>query len=149
MIKEAGNLSKWSKNVVVKISMTKEGIKAVKILSKENIKTNVTLIFSISQALMAIKAGAAYISPFVGRLEDIGTDSFLMIKNLREIIDFYGYKTQIMSASIRTISHIEKVLEAKTHIATIPDKLFSGMLYHPLTDIGIVNFKKDWEKFTK
>mgnify|MGYP003347118014 CR=1 FL=1 len=124
MVTEARSISKWSNNVVIKIPMTTEGLKAVKILSKEGIKTNVTLIFSVSQGLMAMKAGATIISPFVGRLEDIGVDAYQLIADLRHIIDFYGYKTEIIAASIRSVQQLEKVAKLGAHIATIPDSLF-------------------------
>ena len=144
MIAEARDIAKWADNIVVKIPMTMEGLKAVNVLSKENIKTNVTLIFTVSQGLMAIKAGATFISPFVGRLEDIGTDAYQLISDLREIIDFYDFDTEIIAASIRNTVHVEK---RGAHIATIPDAVFDKMTKHPLTTSGIKNFTKDWETF--
>uniref|UniRef100_UPI0022E67114 transaldolase family protein n=1 Tax=Streptococcus pasteurianus TaxID=197614 RepID=UPI0022E67114 len=108
-------------------------LKAVNVLSKENIKTNVTLIFTVSQGLMAIKAGATFISPFVGRLEDIGTDAYQLISDLREIIDFYDFDTEIIAASIRNTVHVENVAKRGAHIATIPDAVFDKMTKHPLT----------------
>ncbi|WP_040213760.1 fructose-6-phosphate aldolase [Clostridium polynesiense] len=147
MVREARELSKWANNVVVKIPMTEAGLKAVHILSKEGIKTNVTLIFTVAQGLMAAKAGATYISPFLGRLEDIGTDSLALIKNLREVLDFYGFKTEIISASVRGIKHVEAVAAVGSHIATIPGNLFPKLWSHPLTDNGIDQFLKDWNKF--
>lgn len=147
MVQEARELSKWANNVVVKIPMTEAGLKAVHILSKEGIKTNVTLIFTVAQGLMAAKAGATYISPFLGRLEDIGTDSLALIKNLREVLDFYGFKTEIISASVRGIKHVEAVAAVGSHIATIPGNLFPKLWSHPLTDNGIDQFLKDWNKF--
>lgn len=149
MIKEARNIATWAKNIVIKIPMTMEGMKAVNILSKEGIKTNVTLVFSVSQGLMAIKAGATFISPFVGRLEDIGSDPFALIADLRDIIDFYGFDTQIIAASIRNKTHVEKVAKVGAHIATIPEGIFKKMSEHPLTTKGIETFTKDWEKFKK
>ena len=147
MITEARDIAKWADNIVVKIPMTMEGLKAVNVLSKENIKTNVTLIFTVSQGLMAIKAGATFISPFVGRLEDIGTDAYQLISDLREIIDFYDFDTEIIAASIRNTVHVENVAKRGAHIATIPDAVFDKMTKHPLTTSGIKNFTKDWETF--
>ncbi|WP_438478601.1 fructose-6-phosphate aldolase [Streptococcus pluranimalium] len=147
MIEEARVIAKWADNVVVKIPMTSEGLKAVNILSQEGIKTNVTLIFTVSQGLMAMKAGATFISPFIGRLEDIGTDAYQLILELRHIIDLYGFETEIIAASIRNATHVEKVAGLGAHIATIPDALFDKMTKHPLTDAGIATFLKDWEAF--
>ncbi|RCW17776.1 fructose-6-phosphate aldolase [Streptococcus gallolyticus] len=147
MITEARDIAKWADNIVVKIPMTMEGLKAVNVLSKENIKTNVTLIFTVSQGLMAIKAGATFISPFVGRLEDIGTDAYQLISDLREIIDCYGFDTEIIAASIRNTVHVENVSKRGAHIATIPDAVFDKMTKHPLTTSGIEKFTKDWEMF--
>ncbi len=149
MIKEARKIATWAKNIVIKIPMTMEGMRAVNVLSKEGIKTNVTLVFSVSQGLMAIKAGATFISPFVGRLEDIGSDPFALIADLRDIIDFYGFDTQIIAASIRNKTHVEKVAKVGAHIATIPEGIFKKMSEHPLTTKGIETFTKDWEKFKK
>lgn len=137
MITEARDIAKWADNIVVKIPMTMEGLKSVNVLYKEHIKTNVTLIFTVSQGLMAIKAGATFISPFVGRLEDIGTDAYQLISDLREII----------AASIRNTVHVENVAKRGTHIATIPDAIFDKMTKHPLTTSGIKNFTKDWKTF--
>ena len=147
MITEARDIAKWADNIVVKIPMTMEGLKAVNVLSKENIKTNVTLIFTVSQGLMAIKAGATFISPFVGRLEDIGTDAYQLISDLREIIDFYGFETEIIAASIRNTVHVENVAKRGAHIATIPDAVFDKMTKHPLTDSGLTQFMQDWKIF--
>ncbi|MGV3322998.1 fructose-6-phosphate aldolase [Streptococcus hyovaginalis] len=147
MIAEARVISQWADNVVVKIPMTTEGLKAINILSQQGIKTNVTLIFTVSQGLMAMKAGATFISPFIGRLEDIGTDAYQLILELRNIIDLYGFETEIIAASIRNATHVEKVAGLGAHIATIPDTLFEKMTKHPLTDTGIETFLKDWESF--
>lgn len=149
MVSEARVLAKWHENVVVKIPMTTEGLKATNILSKEGIKTNVTLIFTVSQGLMAMKAGATYISPFIGRLEDIGSDPYQLIEDLREIIDLYGYESEIISASIRNAAHVEAVAKLGSHIATIPDNLFDKMTQHPLTENGIKQFMEDWASFKK
>ena len=147
MIKEARELAAWAENVVVKVPMTEEGLKAVNVLSSEGIKTNVTLIFTVSQGLLAAKAGATYISPFVGRLEDIGTDAYALIEDLRFILDFYDLETEIIAASIRTAPHLEEVARRGAHIATIPGTLFPKLWGHPLTDSGIKDFLSDWEKY--
>ena len=149
MVKEALEISKWAENIVVKIPMTEEGLKAINTLSKKGIKTNCTLIFSLSQGLMAAKAGATYISPFVGRIDDMGEDGGELIYNLKQVLDNYGLDTQIIAASIRTNKHLEDASLAGAHIATIPGKLFEKLWTHPLTSQGIENFKKDWEAFIK
>ncbi|KGM96493.1 transaldolase [Clostridium novyi A str. 4552] len=146
MIKEARELAKIHKNIVIKIPMCEEGIKAVNILSKEGIRTNVTLIFSAQQALIAAKAGASFVSPFVGRLDDIGVDGINIIKDIAEIFKTYGIKTEIISASIRHPMHVLEVAKAGTHIATIPYKVLVQMIKHPLTDIGIEKFLEDYNK---
>lgn len=149
MIKEARIIAQWAPNVVVKIPMTEEGLRAVNILSKEKIKTNVTLIFSVAQGLMAAKAGATFISPFLGRLDDIGVDGLDLIKRLKAVLENYGLKSEIISASIRHIGHLEAAAEAVSHIATIPGSLFPKLWSHPLTDKGIEGFLKDWGNFNK
>ena len=145
MIAEARDIAKWADNIVVKIPMTMEGLKAVNVLSKEHIKTNVTLIFTVSQGLMAIKAGATFISPFVGRLEDIGTDAYQLISDLQEIIDFYGFDTEIIAASIRHPVHVTSAARLGAHIATVPYKVIMQMIHHPLTEAGVHKFLEDWE----
>ncbi|WP_058989847.1 fructose-6-phosphate aldolase [Anaerococcus rubeinfantis] len=149
MVKEALEIAKWSENIVVKIPMTEDGLKAINTLSKKGIKTNCTLIFSVSQGLMAAKAGATYISPFVGRIDDMGEDGGELIYNLKQVLDNYGLKTEIIAASIRTNKHLEDAALAGAHIATIPGNLFEKLWTHPLTSQGIENFKKDWEAFLK
>ncbi|MBO0448751.1 fructose-6-phosphate aldolase [Enterococcus sp. MJM12] len=149
MVAEAHQISKWGENVVVKIPMTEEGLKAVHILSQEGIKTNVTLIFSVSQGLMAMKAGATFISPFIGRLEDIGSNATELIADLRKIIDMYQFDSEIIAASIRTPYQLESVSKLGAHIATIPGELFPKLWTHPLTDQGIQSFLADWSKFNK
>lgn len=146
MIEEAKGLVKLHKNVVIKIPMCEEGIKAVNILSKEGIKTNVTLIFSPQQALIASKAGASYVSPFVGRLDDIGQDGIKIVNDIAEIFNIYGMKTEIIAASIRHPMHVINACKAKAHIATVPYKVLMQMLKHPLTDIGIEKFLEDYKK---
>lgn len=149
MVKEALEIAKWAENIVVKIPMTEDGLKAINTLSKKGIKTNCTLIFSVSQGLMAAKAGATYISPFVGRIDDMGEDGGELIYNLKQVLDNYGLKTEIIAASIRTNKHLEDAALAGAHIATIPGNLFEKLWTHPLTSQGIENFKKDWEDFIK
>ncbi len=149
MIKEARELSKINENVVVKIPMTDEGLKAVSVVSKEGIKTNVTLVFSPNQALLAAKAGAAYVSPFVGRLDDIGNTGMDVVQKIVEIFDIYGIETEVITASVRHTEHVTEAALAGSHIATVPYAVFKKMLGHPLTDIGIDKFLADWEKASK
>ncbi|WP_159547765.1 fructose-6-phosphate aldolase [Streptococcus halichoeri] len=147
MVEQARNIAQWHDQVVVKIPMTKAGLKATHQLAKEGIKTNVTLIFTVSQGLMAMKAGATYISPFIGRLEDIGSDPYQLIADLRQIIDHYGFRSEIISASIRNAAQVEAVARLGSDIATIPDAVFSKMVAHPLTTSGLEQFMKDWAAF--
>lgn len=147
MVKEARTMAKWSSNIVIKIPMTEEGLKAVHILSSEGIKTNVTLIFSVAQGLMAAKAGATIVSPFLGRLDDIAADGLKLVRELRVVFDQYQMKTEIIAASIRTINHVESVALAGAHIATIPGSLFPKLWSHPLTTLGIAAFEKDWQAY--
>ncbi len=149
MVKEALELVKIHKNVVIKVPMTKEGLKAVSILSKNGIKTNVTLVFSASQALLAARAGATYVSPFVGRMDDISNEGIDIIQDIVDIFDLHGLKTEIISASIRHPIHVIQSAKAGAHIATVPYKVFQAMVAHPLTDIGIDKFLKDWEGVPK
>ncbi|MCC3870050.1 fructose-6-phosphate aldolase [Terrisporobacter mayombei] len=145
MVKEAEELVKIHKNIVIKLPMCKEGLKAVKILSQKGIKTNVTLIFSAVQALMAARAGATYVSPFVGRLDDIGTVGINLISQVSEIFQIHNIQTEIISASIRHPMHVHESALAGAHIATIPYKLYNQMFNHPLTTSGIEKFVKDYE----
>ena len=147
MVEEARKLAAWKENIVVKIPMTEDGLKAINTLSKEGIKTNCTLIFSVSQGIMAMKAGATYISPFMGRIDDMGESGKKLIENLRRIIDIYGYESEIIAASIRHINHLEQAALAGSHIATIPGSIFEKLWTHPLTTAGIESFKKDWDAF--
>jgi transaldolase len=146
MVKEAGTLAKIHANIVVKIPMTEEGLKAVKRLSGMGIKTNVTLIFSAGQALLAAKAGATYASPFVGRLDDISQTGMDLISDMMEIYDNYMFATEIIVASIRNPLHVIEAAKIGAHIATIPYSVIAQLAKHPLTDIGIEKFLKDWEK---
>ena len=144
MIKEGREIAKIHKNMVVKIPMTEEGLKAVKVLSKENIKTNVTLIFTPAQALLAARAGASYVSPFLGRLDDIATNSLELIKTIVYIFKIHDITTEIITASIRSPLHVVDAARAGAHIATVPANVIKAMLKHPLTDSGIERFMKDW-----
>ncbi|NMB08414.1 MAG: fructose-6-phosphate aldolase [Tissierellia bacterium] len=146
MLNEARELAKIHPNIVIKIPMTGEGLKAVNILSKENIKTNVTLVFSPNQALLAARAGANFVSPFVGRLDDIGNEGLYIIEDIVEIFNIHNIKTEIIAASIRHPIHVIEAAKLGAHIATIPYNVFRQMLAHPLTDIGIEKFLKDWEQ---
>ena len=147
MINEAREVAKWADNVVVKIPMTEEGLKAVNTLSQEGIKTNVTLIFSVAQGLLAAKAGATYISPFIGRIDDMGNDGMELIEDLRTVLDVYGLEAEIIAASIRHIGHFNASAVAGAHIGTIPGSLFPKLWSHPLTDKGIEGFMADWKVY--
>lgn len=149
MIKEAIELAKIHKNIIIKLPMTAEGLKAVKVLSKEKIKTNVTLVFSAGQALLAAKAGATYVSPFVGRLDDIGNNGMNIIKEIVEIFRNYEIDTEIIAASIRHPMHVIEAARLGCHIATIPYKVIMQLTKHPLTDKGIDQFLKDWDTVPK
>ncbi|NMC75059.1 MAG: fructose-6-phosphate aldolase [Geobacteraceae bacterium] len=149
MIREAEELAAIHPNIVVKIPMTPEGLKAVKALSGKGIRTNVTLIFSPLQALLAAKAGASYVSPFVGRLDDISQDGMGIIEDIRTIFDNYGYQAEIIVASIRNPIHVLNSALLGADIATIPYAVIAQLSKHPLTDIGIDKFLKDWEKVPK
>ncbi|MCZ9901380.1 fructose-6-phosphate aldolase [Brachyspira hyodysenteriae] len=145
MIAEAREIAKIHKNMVVKIPMTVEGLKAVKVLSKEGIKTNVTLIFSANQALLAARAGATYVSPFIGRLDDISMDGLELIRTISEIFATHAIETEIISASVRHPIHVTECALAGADIATVPYSVIEQMTKHPLTDQGIEKFKKDYE----
>ena len=144
MIKEAREIAAINPNMVVKIPMTAEGLKAVKVLSQEGIKTNVTLIFNATQALFAAKAGATYVSPFLGRLDDISTPGIDLIRTISEIFAVHNIETEIICASVRNPIHIIDCALAGADIATVPYKVIEQCLKHPLTDIGIEKFKKDY-----
>ena len=146
MIEEGRKLAKIHPNVVVKVPLIGEGLKAAKAFKAEGIRTNVTLCFSATQALMAAKAGATYVSPFVGRLDDIGLDGMELIREIVAIYENYGYDTQVLAASIRQPRHVTDAALAGAHVATIPTKVFDQMLKHPLTDKGIEGFLSDWKK---
>lgn len=145
MVEEADKLSKIHKNIVIKLPMTLEGLKATKILSQKGIKTNVTLIFSATQALLAARAGATYVSPFVGRLDDIGQDGLSLIEEIVNIFNVNAIETEIIVASVRNPIHVAQAARMGADIATVPYKVITQMTKHPLTDKGIENFLKDWE----
>lgn len=149
MVKEARELVKIAENIVVKIPMIEEGLKAVKILASEGIKTNVTLIFSASQALLAAKAGATYVSPFVGRLDDISVNGLDLIADIMTILRNYGFATEVIVASVRSPMHVVESALLGADIATIPYKVIAQLAKHPLTDIGMQQFLADWEKRQK
>ncbi len=145
MVAEAKQYYEMHKNIVIKLPMTADGLKACARLSAMGVKTNLTLIFTPNQALLCARAGATYVSPFVGRLDDISTDGIKLINDIAEIFDIHGIDTEIISASIRTPGQVIDSAKAGAHIATIPYKVFRQMLSHPLTDAGIDRFLKDWE----
>jgi len=144
MVKEGREIARIHKNMIVKIPMTGEGLKAVKILTSEGIKTNVTLIFTAGQALLAARAGATYVSPFLGRLDDIATNSLELIETIVDIFEIHSISTEIIAASIRSPLHVVAAARAGAHIATVPANVIKAMLKHPLTDSGIEKFLKDW-----
>jgi transaldolase len=146
MVEEGRRLAKIHKNVVVKVPLTRDGITACSKLSKEGVRLNVTLCFSPGQALLAAKAGAYYISPFVGRLDDIGTVGMDLIRSIALIYDNYGFTTQILAASLRSPTHVIEAAEAGAHVATMPFKVMDMLFNHPLTDKGLEQFLKDWNK---
>ncbi|KRA95153.1 fructose-6-phosphate aldolase [Devosia sp. Root685] len=144
MIKEGEHLAKIASNVVIKLPLTLNGLKATKYFKEKGVHTNVTLCFSANQALLAAKAGATYISPFIGRLDDINIDGLELIENIRQIYDNYGFETEILAASIRTPNHVTEVALAGADVATIPPDVIKKLANHPLTNAGIEGFLKDW-----
>jgi transaldolase len=146
MLKEARDLAGIADNIVVKVPLIEEGLKAARVLSKEGIKTNVTLCFSPVQALMAAKAGATYVSPFVGRLDDISQVGMELVDQIVTIYDNYGYETEVIVASVRNPTHVLDAALMGADIATIPYKVISQLIKHPLTDIGLEKFLADWKK---
>lgn len=145
MIKEGREIAAIHENMIVKIPMTAEGLKATKVLSSEGIKTNVTLIFSVTQALLAANAGATYVSPFLGRIDDISMDGMELVRTISEIFSIHGIETEIIAASVRNPIHVIQSAQAGADIATIPYTLLKQMIKHPLTDQGLERFKADWE----
>ena len=149
MIREGKELAAIADNIVVKCPLTPEGLKAVRRLKDENIRSNVTLCFSVPQAIFAAKAGAYIVSPFVGRVDDIGMEGMALIRDIVQVFRNYQYDTEILVASIRNPLHVIEGARAGAHIATMPAKVFQSLFKHPLTDIGIERFLKDWEKAQK
>lgn len=149
MIREAREITDWHPNIVIKIPMTKEGMRAVRQLNEEGIRTNVTLVFSSNQALLAAKAGATYISVFVGRLDDASHVGMDVVYDTVHMLDTYGFESEIIVASIRNPLHVVEAARAGAHVSTIPFNVLDLMFKHPLTDIGIERFLKDWEKVPK
>jgi len=146
MIKEGEELAALHPNIVVKVPCIEEGIKAIKYFSGKGIRTNCTLVFSVGQALLAAKAGATYVSPFVGRLDDISSDGIDLVYKIVDVYNTYDYKTQVLAASIRTTQHIIQCLEAGSDVATCPLSAIKGLLKHPLTDSGLATFLADYKK---
>jgi len=154
MVKEAKTLftkipQKYRKNIAIKIPMSSEGLKAVKVLSKEGIQTNVTLVFSANQALLAAKAGAAFVSPFIGRLDDIGQEGMQIVEEILDIFTNYDIQTEVIVASIRHPIHVIQAAQLGAHIATVPPGIIRKMVKHSLTDVGIKRFLDDWKKVKK
>ncbi|MHB8164937.1 MAG: fructose-6-phosphate aldolase [Methanoregula sp.] len=148
MVAEAQKIAELSENIVVKIPMTEDGLKATRILAQKNIKTNVTLIFSVNQSLLAAKAGATYVSIFVGRLDDLGHNGMDIVKDTVSILEKYQYSTNVIAASIRHPLHVIEAAKAGTHVATIPPAILSRMNYHPLTTSGLEQFLHDWNQLS-
>jgi len=149
MIEEGEKLASLSKNIVVKLPMTAEGLKATKYFAKKKIKTNVTLVFSANQALLAARAGATFVSPFLGRLDDIGHDGLKLIEDISEIFSIHGIETEIIAASVRHPVHVMEAARRGAHYATIPAKVFKQLIAHPLTDSGLEKFLADWANMQK
>jgi transaldolase len=146
MVAEAREIAKWAKNIVVKIPASLEGVEATSVLASENIKVNFTLCFTLNQALLAAEAGATFVSPFVGRLDDIGEDGMKVVADIVEYLDYYQLSTQVIAASIRHPQHCLMAAKVGAHIATVPYEVLLQMIRHPLTDIGIERFRDDWKK---
>jgi len=149
IMKEALEFAKWAPNVVIKVPMTKDGLRAVRSLTEKNIKTNVTLVFSVGQALLAAKAGATFVSPFVGRLDDISEDGMQLIYDIMHVYINYDYPTEVIVASVRHPMHVVQAAKSGAHIATIPAEVLEKLWKHPLTDKGIAQFKEDYKKFVE
>jgi len=146
MVAEAREIAKWAKNIVVKIPASLEGVEATSLLSRENIKVNLTLCFSLNQAMLAAAAGATFVSPFVGRLDDIGEDGMNVVADIVDYLEYYGLPTKVIAASIRHPQHCVTAAKAGAHIATVPYEILLQMIQHPLTDIGIKRFRDDWRR---
>ena len=149
MIEQARDISTWAPNVVIKIPVTPDGLEAISILAKENIKINMTLCFSLNQAILGALAGATYVSPFVGRLDDIGHNGMELVSDIVEVFAKYKLPTQVIAASLRHPQHCVAAAKAGAHIATVPYKVLTQMIHHPLTDIGIDRFLSDWKQVSQ
>jgi transaldolase len=149
MIREARDVSSWSPNVVVKIPMSASGLEAISVLSKEGVRTNLTLCFSLNQAILGGIVGATYISSFVGRLDDIGHDGMELVADIVKVYEHYKISTQVIAASIRHPLHVSAAARAGAHVATVPYSVLMQMIRHPLTDIGIARFAEDWHRISK
>jgi transaldolase len=149
MLEEGRHFAKLAPNIVVKVAMSENGLEAISRFADEGIKTNCTLVFSTNQGLLAAKAGASLVSPFVGRLDDINQDGMTVVRELAEVFELYDIETEVLAASIRNPLHVTQAALAGAHIATVPFKVLQQMVHHPLTDKGIVQFKKDWEAARK
>ena len=146
MVAEARQVAKWAENIVVKIPASLEGVEATSVLARENIKVNFTLCFTLNQALLGAEAGATFVSPFVGRLDDIGEDGMKVVADIVEYLDYYQLPTQVIAASIRHPQHCSMAAKIGAHIATVPYEVMLQMIRHPLTDIGIDRFRDDWKR---
>lgn len=149
MVKEGRALARINRRIVVKVPMTAEGLRATKTLSSETIRTNVTLVFSPNQALLAAKAGATFVSPFIGRLDDVGNEGMQIIEDIVASYSHYSYRTEVLVASVRHPVHLVQAAKLGAHIATLPFPVLKSMIRHPLTDIGLERFLKDWERVPK
>jgi transaldolase len=149
MIEQAQKIAGWAPNVVVKIPATAAGLEAISTLAKKKIKVNMTLCFSLNQAILGALAGAAYVSPFVGRLDDIGEDGMALVRDIVDVFEYYEFDTQVIAASIRHARHCVAAALAGAHIATVPYKVLTQMIQHPLTDIGVARFQKDWQRLSE
>lgn len=149
MVKEGLRYSKWAKNVYVKLPMTPEGLRACRFLRSKGVNINITLVFSANQALLAAKAGANLVSPFIGRLDDCGQDGMTLVSEIMDIYDAYGFKTEVLVASVRHPRHVTEAARLGAHICTMPHSVFMKLFTHPLTDIGLSKFLSDWKKVSK
>ena len=149
MIEQARDISTWAPNMVIKIPVTTDGLEAISILAKENIKINMTLCFSLNQAILGALAGATYVSPFVGRLDDAGHNGMELVRDIVAVFDSYKFSTEVIAASIRHPQHCVAAAKARTHIATVPYQVLMQMLHHPLTDIGVARFLSDWRRVSQ
>ena len=146
ILNEAREVASWHSSIVVKVPMVPEGVRAVSILSKEGIRVNVTLVFSAAQALLVAKAGAYIVSPFLGRLDDVGQDGLKLLREIMDIYRAYNFQTQVLAASLRHPIHVVEAAKMGAHIGTMPHKVFEQLFHHPLTDKGLAAFLKDWDK---